>query len=379
MSVVPTPGAKPDRPTFSLIPLLALLGLTLALCGCGTRPTADVLKIANSVPGGGKTVNVYVTTTRAPDEAGVGYGAGKALQTRYLEYTISIPPAHKPGKIEYPGAKADPQKEFTVIGKRELDRAGFLNATADRSKREAGVFVHGFNYSFQESLFRLAQMSADAQVDGVPVLFAWPSSAALTGYVADKEAATYSRDALAGLLDDLATKRTSNTVVFAHSMGGWLTMESLRQLRLERKDRALNRLTVVLAAPDIDVDVFRKDMETIGRLPTPITVLVSRDDRALQVSGILSRDQRVGTLDINDPEIAAAAKSYNVALVDISKLTASDSLNHDRYVALASTYGQLGETGKPNGLRQAGAFVFNAVGATVSSPFTLVSTAIAGK
>lgn len=46
-------------------------------------------------------------------------------------------------------------------------------------------------------------------------------------------------------------------------MGAWLTVEALRQLRLARNDAAINRLNVILAAPDIDVDVFRSQMEVI--------------------------------------------------------------------------------------------------------------------
>lgn len=360
-----------------IVPLFAVI-LPLFLAACGTRPAESVLDVAAAGPMVGKTVSVYVATTRSPDKAGPGYGDGKARETRYVEYTISVPPNHKPGQIEYPGPKPDMRKSFVVVGTRTLDRSSFVKAVAARKRKEIGVFVHGFNYSYQESLFRLAQMSTDSQLDGVPVLFAWPSSASVTGYLADKEAATYSRDALTGVLSDLSAIHSSKMIVFGHSMGGWLTMESLRQLRLTRKGAVLDRLTVVLAAPDIDVDVFRQDIETIGRMPNPMTVLVSSDDRALKVSSILSRDRRVGALDVRDPAVAATAQKFNIAIIDISQVKASDGLNHDRYVALASTYGRLMGDAQPNGVRRAGAFVFNAVGATLASPFTLASGVITG-
>lgn len=350
------------------------------LGGCGTRPASTVLKISTADAPGARIVTVYVATTRSPDKNGLSYGSGKARDTHYLEYKISIPAAHKAGTIEYPGPQPDLEKSFVVVGRKLLDRQTFLAEISVRkhADKEVGVFVHGFNYSFQESLFRLAQMSADSQVDGVPILFAWPSEAAVTGYVADKEAATYSRDSLAALLGDLSQLRFSKTVVFGHSMGCWLTAEALRQLRLSGQDQTLDRLTVILAAPDIDIDVFRKDVETIGRLKTPMTILVSKDDRALRVSGFLSRDHRLGALDVRNPEVSEAARRFNISIVDISQLPASDSLNHDRYVALASVYGQLRATGRPDGIRQAGAFVFNAVGTTISSPFALASSAISG-
>ena len=368
-----------DRAAWKAALLVAAwLVIVLSTSACATRPSAAVLQRVELASPSARTVAIYVTTTRSPDPKGLGYSDGKARETRYLEYTISIPPEHRTGNIEYPGTKPDPRRSFVVVGKRELEREAFLAEITKRGQKEAGVFVHGFNYSFQEALFRLAQMSADAQFDGAPILFSWPSSATVTGYLADKEAATYSRDALSLLLRDLAIKRFSNIIVFGHSMGGWLTTEALRQLRLSHQGDVLDRLTVMLAAPDIDVDVFRKNVETIGRLRTPMAVLVSSDDRALQISSILSGDSRVGSLDVTDPKVAEAAREYNIAIVDISELPSSGPMNHNRFPNLAATYRQLGANGQPSGFRRAGAFVFNAVGTTVSSPFDLLSTIISG-
>ncbi len=83
-------------------------------------------------------------------------------------------------------------------------------------RRHPSSFVHGYNYNFQESLFRLAQLKTDSNLDGTPVLFSWPSLAALPAYVADKESATYSRDALANLLSDMTRARNGQVDVFAH-------------------------------------------------------------------------------------------------------------------------------------------------------------------
>ena len=81
-------------------------------------------------------------------------------------------------------------------------------------------------------------------------------------------------------------------------MGGLLTVEALRQLRLTGQDRVLDRLQVVLAAPDIDADVFRAQMNVVGPMEMPLIVLVSPDDRALLVSQRLAgQHERVGALD----------------------------------------------------------------------------------
>ena len=48
------------------------------------------------------------------------------------------------------------------------------------------VFVQGYNNSYQEAVFRLAQLSAGGEADFVPILFSWPSQAELGRYVSDR-------------------------------------------------------------------------------------------------------------------------------------------------------------------------------------------------
>ncbi|MFC5316379.1 alpha/beta hydrolase [Azospirillum rugosum] len=47
----------------------------------------------------------------------------------------------------------------------------------------------------------------------------------------------------------------------------------------------------MLAAPDIDVDVFRAQIDVIGPLSPPMAILVSRHDLALRASELLSTDR----------------------------------------------------------------------------------------
>ncbi len=101
-------------------------------------------------------------------------------------------------------------------------------------KRDVIVFVHGYNENFQEALFRLAGMSADAQIDATPILFSWPSLGALSGYVADKDSVTYSRDYLVQTLTMLASDpRIGKITVLGHSMGGWLDRRSIEAAAID--------------------------------------------------------------------------------------------------------------------------------------------------
>ncbi|QND46707.1 alpha/beta fold hydrolase (plasmid) [Rhizobium lusitanum] len=361
---------------FSLFLIMAML------TSCASRPGPDVLETVSKAPATTNTITVYSATTRPrKDPAQNIFTSGRSISTNYAQFTISIPPTHKSGQIEWPHPKPDPQKTFAVTGQAVLNRESFLKAIPEKDQqRRVVVFVHGYNYNFQEALFRLAQLRADSNLPAVPILFAWPSQAALSGYIADKDSATFSRDNLTQLLIDLTKDRKRGEVmVFAHSMGGWLTTEALRQLKLEGRQDVLDKLTVVLAAPDIDADVFISQLNLIGKMSPPLTVLVSRDDRALEASTFLGGGvPRVGALDVRDEVVREAAVKAGVRLIDISALKSSDPGNHDRFIALASMNPNFdaNTNGKTNMVGKTGAFVFDAIGATLSSPFRLASKVV---
>jgi esterase/lipase superfamily enzyme len=360
-----------------------LVGVSLVTTGCTSRPGAEVLQTVVTVPDDAAKVKVYAVTTRnRVSPKGNVFDAGKASAANYAEVTISIPPGHKPGQIEWQkGKKADPRKDFAVTGQAVLSQAEFFDTIKPkgRTSSKVGIFVHGYNTNFPEALFRFAQITNDSKLDATPILFSWPSQGAVAGYVADKESATYSRDYLAALMTEAVKGRGGDdVVVFGHSMGGWLVVEALRQLRLQGRDDVLDKLNVILAAPDIDADVFRTQMAVIGKMKNPLTVLVSGDDRALAVSKLISASSnRVGTLDVNDKAVQAAALANGVALIDISQVQPTDSAHHNRFADLAGLYPSLTASTQHNGLRKAGAFVFDAAGATISSPFRIVSGALA--
>ena len=335
---------------------------------------------AVSAQGGGKTVAIYVAAARPPAAAdSIVIGVGRAASLTYARYVISLPPGHRQSRIEWPaGGVVNPAQSFAVISAAPLSEAAFAAAVSatpklETGRRVAGVFVHGYNNTFQETVFRMAQIVADSGYGGAPVLFSWPSKGALNGYLADREAATASRDGLAHVLGVLAALRSIDDVgLLGHSMGGWLTAETLRSLRLSGQDGVIARLRpVVLAAPDIDIDVFRSQIDVIGKLNPPLTVLVSKDDGALSISARLAvSEHRLGNVDVSDPRVRAAAAERNIQVIDISSVEVDDPLHHSRYLGAYKLLREIARSGadKPpeNPLRQAGSFVLDTVGAVVS-------------
>ncbi|WJH38438.1 alpha/beta hydrolase (plasmid) [Aliirhizobium terrae] len=106
----------------------------------------------------------------------------------------------------------------------------------------------------------------------------------VTGYVADKHSAAFSRDDLATVLTQLSHNGVLPTIL-AHSMGAWLAVESVRQLSLMGERDVVRSIDqLVLAAPDIDIGLLRKQLPITDRLSKPIVVLASKDDIALALS-----------------------------------------------------------------------------------------------
>lgn len=363
-----------------------LFALVMILTGCAGKPGPELLLNTVKSVEGARIVTVYVATTRERDETGA-FTSGRSRQVSYLRYKISIPPGHKAGNVEWPKSRPNPKTDFVTVEQKLLDPPAFENEISRKRNGKpptVGLFIHGFNTNFTQSVFRTAQVAFDADPDATPVLFAWPSEATVDGYMTDKDAATYSRDQLAQLLINLASTRTAGPItVMGHSMGAWLTVEALRQLRISGNNATIRRLQVILAAPDIDVDVFRAQKATIGPLSPPMTILVSRDDVALQVSEYLSsKRHRVGRMDVNDPNVRAAVLAAGIQVVDITDLPTEDTLKHGGLFAIVSRYRGFADAESYRadpGLRHTGAFVFNAVGATLSSPFVLAGQIIGGK
>src|SRR3712207_2502757 len=96
----------------------------------------------------------------------------------------------------------------------------------------------------------------------------------------------WSRDAFEDLLLALANSPSGGRIhIVAHSMGTLLTLETLRMLRTSGGDAAMARIaSVVMAAPDVDFNLFARTMEKLGPDARKITVISSKNDLALAVS-----------------------------------------------------------------------------------------------
>jgi esterase/lipase superfamily enzyme len=284
-----------------------LIGLLLMACA----PRGDFTKAPAGLAGG-TPETIFVGTTRA--EGADGFGFERADHASFLRYDISIPTEREPGEVNWQPRtrKPDGKRDFLVLDERRFGSpAEFSTALKAamklRGQTDAVVYVHGFNNTMAEGVYRVAQMHHDLEVPGVAVHYAWPSRGSALAYVHDRESVLFGRSGFVDLLDEVEAAGAKNIVIVAHSMGAFVTMEAMRQMVLRDGPHALDRVAgVVLISPDLDLDVFR-DM---GELPPPFVIFGSSRDRVLTLSATISgAGKRLGNID-NVNEIADLKVTY---------------------------------------------------------------------
>jgi esterase/lipase superfamily enzyme len=312
----------------------------LQLSGCASRPTGVLTPVAETAPSASK-VEMLVTTTRShAANPGEMFSGERALAPAFAEITVSIPPANvrKIGEVAWPKKlPPNPATDFAVLKAAEVDRKGaeeWLRASVFKSPdRSVLVFIHGFNNKFEDSVYRFAQIVNDSRAHSVPVLVTWPSRGSLFAYGYDRESTNYTRNALENLFQYLAKDPDVKEVnVLAHSMGNWLALESLRQMAIRNGRLPPKFKNVMLAAPDVDVDVFRSQIADMGEQHPQFTLFVSRDDRALAVSKrVWGNVSRLGAIDPTQEPYKKELADNKIAVVDLTEIKAGDDLHHSKF------------------------------------------------
>ena len=282
-----------------------VLAATFALAGCAGKPTGVLTPTAASAPGATK-VELLVATTRASQGAAVGemFSGERARGLAFADIAVSVPPRREVGEVQWPDAlPGNPATDFVTLRADRLDGDAavklFSAKLAAAPRRNVLLFVHGYNTRFEEAVYRFAQIIHDSGADAAPVLFTWPSRGKLLAYNYDRESANYSRDALEAVLQAMAKHpRVGEISILAHSMGNWVTLEALRQMAIRDKAIHPKIRNVMLAAPDVDFDVFRRQIAAMGEKRPAFTLFVSQDDDALKISSRVSGGEaRLGMID----------------------------------------------------------------------------------
>lgn len=317
-----------------------LVAAALIIAGCSRPP--ELVGVDNpeypaeSQPDVSRHRLFIITTREASEVVGAFFSAERAPELGLASVDVTIPPNHQVGEVERPKQlPPDPRKEFAAVDPAiyRNDAAFVSELNAELMKRPRGsrrilLFVHGYNTTTSDAILHLAQFVEDTGFTGVPVLFTWASAAKTPRYVYDLNSALVARGKLGEMAEILAKSRAEQVDVLAHSMGTFLTMEGLVEAQQRGTlGRRNNINTIMLASPDIDIDLFRSQ---IAQLPKPILnkmfLLVSKDDSALRVSRIIAGGvPRVGATDATELE------KLGLTVIDLSEISDSSTGSHSKF------------------------------------------------
>ncbi|CCM78331.1 alpha/beta hydrolase [Rhizobium mesoamericanum] len=365
------------------IPLLLLL-----LTSCG-HPDGVMTPVAvsASTPATSK-VEMLVATTREPSgDPATLFNGERSSKPHLTQISVSLPPKREAGTVQWPKRlPPNPATDFAVTNVQQIDTVAQGREWFGQHVNggHALVFVHGFNNTYEDSVFRLAQIVHDSKMEATPVLFTWPSRAELTAYEYDKESTNYSRTGLEQALRTLAADpNVKDITIMAHSMGTWLAMESLRQMGI--RDGHVNSKihNVILASPDIDIQVFAKQFVEMGEPRPKFTIFVSQDDKALAVSSFITgRVSRLGAINPTEEPYRSKLEKAGITAIDLTKVKTEDGLNHGKFAEspeIVQLIGQRLMTGQTltDSKVTLGQGITAVVGGTVTNIGTVAATAVA--
>ena len=230
----------------------------------------------------------------------------KRSKLKYGIVEVRIPHDHRIGEIESPSIwkfefSEDPSKHVMLQSISLLDKKRFFDKLATdiktSKKKSTFLFVHGYNTSFSEAAKRTAQISYDLKFDGKAVFYSWPSQASTFRYGKDEENIEWSQQNIERFLRDYLSKSGAEEIyLVAHSMGNRGLTRAIVEVMKDKPELRSKIKEIILAAPDIDADVFKNEIapQMVSNTQKPITLYVSSDDLALKASKLINGNARAG-------------------------------------------------------------------------------------
>jgi len=257
-----------------------------------------------------EVIRIFYGTDRAPTgstKPNRFYGGERSRDgLHYGTCDVSIPRRHRVGRVERPKwwkleFRQDPEKHVVLarVLPRTRDRfSTLLRKRVRRSaRREALVFIHGFNVSFPEAAWRTGQIAYDLRFDGASILYSWPSQGGTLKYTVDETNVRWTEGHFERFLNEIVRESGAQRVyLIAHSMGNRALTEVLKDLAAPIREGKMPAFSeIFLAAPDIDADTFRDEIAPkITAAANRLTLYASDHDKALKVSKVVNGYPRAG-------------------------------------------------------------------------------------
>ncbi|WP_197706826.1 alpha/beta hydrolase [Sterolibacterium denitrificans] len=302
---------------------IAIVIACLAGCGKASAPAREAAYA---------TVSVFFATDRnqtGKTNPGEMFGADRANLT-YGTCEVSVPRDHRMGELESPSIwrlefREDPAKHVVLLRAAVASKDRFFADVAERVRRsQAGsafVFVHGYNVTFEDAARRTAQITYDLGFDGAPTFYSWPSRGATPAYTVDEQNIEWAQANLRNFLEDFFTRSDAEHVyLIAHSMGNRALTRAVASLLADKPALRRRLSEVILTAPDIDAEVFRRDIApALTAAGRPVTLYASSADKALIASRKVHGYARAGDSG-NGLVVVPGIETVDATQVDTSLL-----------------------------------------------------------
>jgi len=315
--------------------IAAALLVAAACAGCQGRfqPSAVYHERISEMRGGGDAAVLFASDRQSLQSS----AASRAAELVFGSTPVTLRPLN--------GDQTTPGELLAAIKCGQpgaLSREAFLSALAapnpNQKPRQVLIYVHGYNNTYDDAVHAAAALGRYLGDDFIPVVYTWPANRNAATYFADREAAecTVSRFRdfieMLGELPSGAGAGVERVHIVTHSTGAMIAATALRELCLKHGSvearRRLKLGHLVMAAPDIDFDVFRcRFIEEDAHLAAGrVTVYTSAKDqvlamarfvRAVDVGERLPRVGRLNLTGVNDDQLPGGP---NVDLVDVTEV-----------------------------------------------------------
>lgn len=304
------------------------------IVGADPTPAAHAPIVTSSIDSASPIVYAKPTTERG-NKLVTGAAVVTIPRQARQAGTIPRPRQYTFLNIRYYQETESPAKHFTIASLRVLDPSEFAARArneldrATHAKDQALVFVHGYNTSFDDALYRAAQIAHDLEFDGLAAMYSWPSRGTYLDYSYDLNSAARSQRYLIEFLAKLAREpRIKQIHVVAHSMGNRPLIEALRTVQIGGDQELKSKIgQIVFAAPDVDRDLFSEITSKL-KVGAGRTLYASNEDKALILSRQADGIPRAGDVPSDGPVVLK-----NLDTIDISQASTRPflSTNHSDY------------------------------------------------
>ena len=276
--------------------------------------------------------SVWYGTNRKPRDADTiakGYSGERDLAVRLGLCKVFVPESHKIGSTgsgwwERLTSGVDDRLKLTGIS--ELPPATFWAQIKQRldslelQERDAVIFVHGYNVSFEDAAIRAAQIGVDLAVAGAMAFFSWPSRGTKRAYTTDEASIEASELHMTSFMVDFAERSGASKVhIIAHSMGNRGVLRAMNRIAAQAEQRTKVPFDqIILAAADVDAETFRNLCSAYSRVSRRTTLYVSSRDRAVEASKWLHDFPRAGLLP--PVMVTTGIDTINVTNADLTML-----------------------------------------------------------